>query len=168
MTASASRFCRFAFSSWMIRPRTRSVHRGSGRARRCVRGRGCLRIVTARTRAVSIASPVASPPAWSTRAPGVGAFHAAGQRVAVAVEADAEAMRSRMRAGPSEQSTSTAASRHKACAGAQGVGDVLGDAVVGEHGGGDPALRVARIALGEPRLGDQRDAGGACCVRAQR
>ena len=43
------------------------------------------------------------------------------------------------------------------CAGAQRVGDVLGDAVVREHGGGNAALGEAGVAVFEARLGDQRD-----------
>ena len=62
-----------------------------------------------------------------------------------------------MRAGPSEQSTSTAPGITEAGAGAQGVGDVLGDAIVGEHGGGDATLGEAGVAVFQPRLGDQRD-----------
>ncbi len=45
----------------------------------------------------------------------------------------------------------------QARAGAQSIGDVLGDAVVREHGCGNAALGEAGVAVLKPRLGDQGD-----------
>ena len=61
-----------------------------------------------------------------------------------------------MRAGPFGAEHFDGARITQPGAGPQGVGDVLGDAVVGEHGGGNAALGEAGVAVFQPRLGDQR------------
>ena len=87
----------------------------------------------------------------------MGGFQAAGELAVVAVEGrrPGDEVANARRAFRAEDLDGVEAA--EAGAGAQGVRDVLGDAVVVSHGGGDAALGVARVALGELCLGDQRD-----------
>ena len=96
-------------------------------------------------------------------------LRATGKLAVVLIEGDAEADEiADARRALREHRTSTAAGCTESSAGAQGVGNVLLDAVVGEHCGGDATLREAGVALFKPRLGDQRDRVLAARARARR
>ena len=56
----------------------------------------------------------------------------------------------------------------EAGAGAEGVGDVLGDGVVCGHGGGDATLGPAGVGVGESSLGDEGDVCTLDCFPGQR
>ena len=107
---------------------------------------------TARSRATSIASPVASPPAWMTRRAECAASWPRSSSPLIRSNSTPSAIRSRTRCGPSEHSTSTAAGSHRP-APARIVSAMCScDAVIREQCRGDAALRVLRVALGELRL----------------
>ena len=111
---------------------------------------GVLR--TARMRAVSMERPVASPPAWRTRAwsgqlPGLGRARRWGP-----VEGDAEADEVADAGGAFGAEDLDGVRGYRGRRRRQGVGDVLGDGVVGEHGGGDAALGPAGVGFGQSCL----------------
>ena len=66
-------------------------------------------------------------------------------------------MRSRTRAGPSSHSTRTAIGVGETGTGGHRVVEMAVGGVVGEERCGDAALRVARVPVGEHRLGDELD-----------
>ena len=89
---------------------------------------------------------------------GVGGLHASGEMAVVLVEADAEADEVADAGGAFGAEDLDGGAAVESGAGAEGVFDVLLDGVVGEHGGGDSALRVAGVGFREAGLGDQGDA----------
>ena len=112
---------------------------------------------TVATRAAWMAAPVASPPAWRIRARVCAASRPRSSPDSSRSKPTPNRMRSRTRAGPWSQSTRTASWSARPGARLDGVGEVSRGGVVGEERRRDAALRVARAALVECRLGDELD-----------